>query len=62
MEARARRLARWVSGVSTVLLVLYLLARLPSDSQGRLVVAMGVAVWYLLSNLVVRRAARELLP
>ena len=62
IEARAARLARWVSGGSTALLVLYVLARLPSDSRGRLVVAVGVAVWYLLSNLVVRRAARELLP
>lgn len=62
IEARAARVARWVGGVSTVLLVLYVLPRLPADSRGRLVVAVGVAVWYLLSNLVVRRAARELLP
>lgn len=62
IEARAARLARWVSSGSTALLLLYVLSRLPADSRGRLVVAVGVAAWYLLSTLVVRRAARELLP
>lgn len=44
-----------------MLLVLYVLIRLPPDPYARLVSAMGVAIWYLLSNLVIRRAVRELL-
>lgn len=62
IERRARRLARWVSGVTTLLLMGYVLFRLPPAPRGRMVIAMAVAVWYLLVNLVVRRAARELLP
>lgn len=61
IERKARKLGRWVSGISTLLLVLYVLIRLPPDPYARLVSAMGVAIWYLLSNLVVRRAVRELL-
>jgi len=40
----------------------YVLFQLPPAPRGRMVIAMAVAVWYLLVNLVVRRAARELLP
>lgn len=62
IEQRAARLARWASALSTAALAVYFLLRLPPDPRGRLVVAMGVGIWYVLSNLVVRRAARELLP
>jgi hypothetical protein len=51
-----------VAASTTVLLAIYLLLRLPPDPRGRLVSAMAVAIWYLLSDKVVRRAARELLP
>ncbi|GBD32329.1 MAG: hypothetical protein KatS3mg081_1932 [Gemmatimonadales bacterium] len=61
IERKARKLGRWASGISTLLLVVYVLIRLPPDPYARLVSAVGVVVWYLLSNLVVRRAARELL-
>lgn len=61
IENKARRLGRWVSGVSTGLLAIYVLWRMPPDPYARLVGVMGIAIWYLLSNLVVRRAARELL-
>jgi hypothetical protein len=61
IERKARRLGRWASGISTILLGLYVLARMPPDPYARVVSAVGVVIWYLLSNLVVRRAARELL-
>ena len=62
IERRARRLGRLVAASTTALLAIYLLLRLPPDPRGRVVGAMAVGVWYLLSNMVVRRAARELLP
>lgn len=62
IERRARRLGRLAAASTTVLLAIYVLVRLPPDPRGRLVSAMAVAAWYLLSNMVVRRAARELLP
>lgn len=62
IERRARRIARWVSAVSTVLLAIYVVVRWPPDPRGQLVAVLGIVVWYLLTNLVVRRAARELLP
>ena len=62
IERRARRLGRLVAASTTALLAIYVLLRLPPDPRGRVVGAMAVGVWYLLSNMVVRRAARELLP
>jgi hypothetical protein len=62
IERRARRLGHLVAAATTALLVVYVLLRLPPDPRGRLVSAMAVAIWYLLSGMVVRRAARELLP
>jgi endogenous inhibitor of DNA gyrase (YacG/DUF329 family) len=61
IERKARKLGRWASGISTILLGLYVVLRLPAEPYARLVSAIGVVIWYLLSNLVVRRAARELL-
>jgi hypothetical protein len=62
IERRARRLGHLVAAVSTLMLAVYVLLRLPPDPRGRLVSAMAVGIWYLLSGMIARRAARELLP
>jgi hypothetical protein len=62
IERKARRLGNAVAAVTTLALALYVLLRLPSDPRGRLVSTMAVAVCYVLSKLIVQRAARELLP
>ncbi|HWP37204.1 MAG TPA: hypothetical protein VNL18_06570 [Gemmatimonadales bacterium] len=62
IERRARRLGHLVAAVTTLVLAVYVLLRLPPDPRGRLVSAMAVGIWYLLSGMIVRRAARELLP
>ena len=59
-----RRAARWgnrVALVTTVLLGLYLYVRLPPDPAAGQVGILSVAVWFVLSNIVVRRAVRELM-
>ena len=59
-----RRAARWgnrVSLVSTIVLAAYLyFFRRPTDPTAQLVSVMAVAIWFGISNLVVRRAVREM--
>ncbi|HXV87023.1 MAG TPA: hypothetical protein VD793_10000 [Gemmatimonadales bacterium] len=62
IERKARRLGHLVAAGTTAVLAGYLLVRLPEDPRGRLVSVMAVALWYLLTGMVVRRGARELLP
>jgi hypothetical protein len=61
IERRARRLGRLVAASTTALLAVYVLFRLPPDPRGRLVSAMAIGIWYVLTDMVVRRAAREML-
>lgn len=61
IEGRARRSARLVAAVTTLAVALYVLLRMPPDPTARLVGGMGIAIWYLLTNLVMRRVLRELL-
>jgi hypothetical protein len=61
MERRAERIARWVAGVTTVGMAVYVLVRVPDDPTARLVGIMSIGIWYLLTSLVVKRALRELL-
>lgn len=63
IERRAARIARWTAALTTLGLVLYVWLRLPdrpTDAQ-RLVALVGIALWYVLTNLVVRRVFREYL-
>jgi len=62
IERRAGRLAHLVAGVTTAALAVYAMIRMPDDPRVRLMVALAVAVWYVLVRLTVQRAARELLP
>ncbi|HEX9692775.1 MAG TPA: hypothetical protein VGA22_11805 [Gemmatimonadales bacterium] len=59
IERRAARVARVVAMVTTLALAVYIGIRVPADPTARLVGGAAVAVWYLLTNLVVRRLLRE---
>jgi hypothetical protein len=59
VEHRARRTGRLVAGVSTLAVAGYTLLRMPDNDQARLVGVVGVILWYVLTNLVVRRAMRQ---
>jgi hypothetical protein len=61
LNRRAVRLANWISLGSTVLIAAYVWWRTPPDPTARLVGGMSIGIWFLLTNLVVRRAARELM-
>jgi hypothetical protein len=59
LATRARRIARWVALGSTVLVALYVLWRVPAQPTLRLMGAVAIVVWYLLSRRVAYRVARE---
>ena len=60
INARSRRVALWVSAVSTALVAAYTYARVqPGDETGRLVGMIGVVVWFVLSNTIVRRVMNQ---
>ena len=59
IEARARRVARRVSIGSTVVVGLYVYARMPDVELAKIVGTVGVAVWLILSNVTMRRIMRE---
>lgn len=63
IEARARRIGRWAAAVTTVLVAGYVWLRLPPEPipMQRVVALVGVAAWYILTYLVVKRSAREVL-
>ncbi len=62
IDRRAARLARLIAAATTLGVAVYVLLRVPPDRTARLVGAMGIAVWYVLTNLVMRRVLREFLP
>ena len=57
---RARSWARWVSMLSTALLVAYIAIRQPAGPNARLVLIVSVGVWYFMVYRVTERIAREL--
>lgn len=61
IQRRASRIARTVALLSTIAVGAYVLLRVPPDPTARLVSGAAVAIWYLLTNLVVRRILREFL-
>ncbi len=61
VERRARKIGHVVAAVTTVMLGVYVLLRVPEDPTARLVAALGVAAWYVLTGIVVRRTVREML-
>ncbi|MGH7700407.1 MAG: hypothetical protein ACREMJ_07830 [Gemmatimonadales bacterium] len=59
MRRRAARIARWVAIGTTLLLAVYIIRTVPPDRTARLVGAVAVAIWYVLTSLIVRRVATE---
>jgi hypothetical protein len=57
-----RRAAKWgnlTALITTALLAGYVVASIPRDSTARTVGTMAVVIWFMLSNVIVRRAVRE---
>lgn len=58
IERKAARIARLIALGSTALFGVYVLLRIPDDRMARMVSGVAVALWYLLTNLIVRRVLR----
>ena len=56
---RARRISRWVAMATTLPLALYVTLRLPPERPARVMGAVSVVTWYLLTSLIARRVALE---
>jgi hypothetical protein len=59
-----RKAARWatlVAVASTAALAVYVTLRMPADPVARRVGIVGIVIWFVLSNVIVRRAVRELM-
>jgi xanthosine utilization system XapX-like protein len=61
IERRANRAGRLVALASTIVVGIYVLVRMPAEPTLRMVGAASIAIWYLLTYLVVRRVMREYL-
>lgn len=61
IERRAGRIGRLVALVTTVAVGIYVMVRMPPEPTPRMVGAISVAIWYLLTYLVVKRVLREYL-
>ena len=61
ISRRARSWARWVSLVSTALLVLYIWLRKPAGPNAQLVLLVAVGVWYFMAYRVTERIAKEVI-
>lgn len=63
IERRAGRIARLAAAIGTLLVALYVWLRMPAQAADvqRLVAALGVVIWYVLSFVVVKRVCREYL-
>ena len=56
---RSRKISRWVAISTTLPLALYMTLSLPHDRTSRLVGAVSVLAWYMLTSLIARRVALE---
>ena len=61
IEYRAKKISRIVAAISTVLLAVYLMMRLPFDQTSRLVGLAAILTWYIIVGLVTKRLLREFL-
>jgi hypothetical protein len=59
IRARAARVARWVSLVTTVAFAVYVMAVLPPDRVPRLVGAAATVVWFLVTRRITERVVAE---
>ena len=55
INKRARKAARLVATLSTLAVGLYIFTPVPTDERARIVGLVGMLIWYILSNVVVRR-------
>ncbi len=55
IDKRARKTARLVAIGSSLAVGLYVFIPVPSDERARIVGMVGVLIWYVLSNVIVRR-------
>ena len=61
IDRRSSRIGRWVAGVSTVAMALYVWLNMPDDATARTVGIIAVVAWYVLTFLVAKRVVREYL-
>ncbi len=59
IERRASRIARLVALGSTAVFGVYVALRVPDDATARIVSGVSVAIWYVLTNLIVKRVLRQ---
>ncbi|HXF95451.1 MAG TPA: hypothetical protein VNI61_05050 [Gemmatimonadales bacterium] len=59
IRRRAARIGRWVAIGTTLPLGVYIALTMPRDPTARLVGAMAVVIWYVLTSLIARRVATE---
>ncbi len=61
IDRRAGRVGRLIAAISTVLVAIYVVVRMPADPTARMVGAVSIVIWYLLTFMVAKRVLREYL-
>jgi len=59
VRRRAARIGRWVAMGTTLPLAVYMMLTLPPQRPVRLMAAVSVVIWYVLTSLITRRIAQE---
>jgi hypothetical protein len=59
LNRRAARIGRWVAMGTTVPLAVYVAVSLPVERTARLVGAVSVLLWYVLTFLIAKRVTME---
>lgn len=59
INRKAARLGLVLATLSTAILAVYVTLRMPPDPMARRVGILAVVIWFVVSNVVVRRAVRE---
>jgi flagellar biogenesis protein FliO len=54
-------MGRLIAAISTVLVAIYVVVRMPADPTARMVGAVSIVIWYLLTFMVAKRVLREYL-
>ena len=61
IDSRAGRMGRLIAAISTVLVAIYVVVQMPADPTARMVGAVSIVIWYLLTFMVAKRVLREYL-
>jgi uncharacterized membrane protein (DUF2068 family) len=59
VRRRAARIGRWVAMGTTLPLAVYMMLTLPPLRSVRMMAAVSVVIWYVLTSLIARRIAQE---